>query len=61
MATARIEKEWFRCARCGHKLGKMVGRWNDQRAMPAIETKCHSCGEINYMMIGGQKSEAKIG
>ncbi len=55
MATARLdEARWFRCAQCGHKLGKAVGQWNDMRAMPAIETKCHSCGTINYIMIGGQ-------
>lgn len=50
--TARIDNEWFRCPRCGHRLGKMVGR----RAMPAIEIKCHSCGEKSYLMIGGQNN-----
>lgn len=54
--TARIDNEWFRCPRCGHKLGKMVGRWNDRRAMPAIEIKCHSCGEKSYLMIRGQNN-----
>lgn len=53
MATARRDKEWFRCNQCGHKLGKMVGVWSDRQAMPAIEIKCSSCGELNYLMVGG--------
>ena len=56
MATAKLDKErWFRCATCGHKLGKAVGTWNERLAMPALEIKCHSCKTINYLMIGGQK------
>ena len=55
--TARRDKEWFRCSGGGHKLGKMVGVWSDRQAMPAIEVKCHSCGSLNYIMIGGQKNE----
>lgn len=58
MATARIDKEWFRCAKCGHKLGRMAGAWNERRAMPAIEIKCSSCGMLNYIMIGGQNVSA---
>lgn len=54
---ARRDKEWMRCGKCGHKLGKMVGTWPIVQAMPAIEIKCHSCGSLNYIMIGGQKDE----
>lgn len=57
MARARIEDGWVRCAKCGHKLGKMVGVWNDKFYMPALEIKCHSCKEINHVMIGGQGSD----
>lgn len=58
MATARRDKEgWFRCAECGHKIGRAVGSWSDRQAMPAIEIKCHSCKTINYIMIGGEKNE----
>lgn len=57
MATARRDKEWFRCDRCGHKLGRAVGIWSDRQAMPAIEVKCHSCGTLNYIMVGGRKDE----
>ena len=51
------ENKWIRCGKCGHKLGKAVGLWNDRMAMPAIETKCHSCKSLNYIMIGGQGNE----
>lgn len=55
MPTARIDKDrWFRCGQCGHKLGRMVGVWNTRQSMPAIEIKCHSCKQINYIMIGKQ-------
>ena len=56
MATARIdESNWFRCAQCGHKLGRIAGAWDKSiKAFPAIETKCHSCGQINYLLVGGQ-------
>ena len=53
MANARIDKEWFRCARCGHKLARMVGKWDmTQKMLPAVEIKCSSCKEINYLMVG---------
>lgn len=55
MATARRDSEkWFRCDKCGHKLGRAVGSWDNRQAMPAIEIKCHSCGTLNYIMIGRQ-------
>ena len=56
MATARIDKDrWFRCAQCGHKLGRIAGAWDESiKAFPAIEVKCHSCKTINYLMVGGQ-------
>ena len=61
MATARIDKEhWARWARCGHKLARMVGNFpQGHHAMPAVEIKCHSCKEINYIMIGVAKTEDK--
>jgi len=59
MATARRDGEWARCQKCGHKLGRFVGVWPDRQAMPAIEIKCHSCGELNYIMVGGKKSGRK--
>ena len=61
MATARIDKDggWFKCAKCGHKLGRMVGVWTAYAIMPAIEVKCSSCKEINYIMIGGQNNGNK--
>ena len=57
MPTAKRDKEWFKCAQCGHKLGRMVGVWHSQQAMPAIEVKCHSCKTINYLLVGGQKNK----
>lgn len=58
MATARRDKEgWIRCERCGHKLAKVVGVWEGRNAFPALETKCHSCGTLNYIYIGGQKND----
>ena len=59
--VARRDKEWIRCGKCGHKLGKMVGVWSDRQIMPAIETKCHSCGAINYIMVGKGKQEVSNG
>lgn len=59
MATARRDKEWFRCSECGHRLGKMVGVWSEGQAMPALEIKCHSCKTLNYILIGGQKNESE--
>lgn len=54
MPTARIDRnKWIRCGQCGHKLGKAVGVWPEIQAMPAIETKCHVCKTINYIMVGG--------
>lgn len=37
---------WLRCANCGHKLGRVIGR---SRYDPdfILEIKCHSCKEIN--------------
>lgn len=57
MATARRDGEWARCQKCGHKLGRLVGAWSEKQAMPAIEIKCHSCGTLNYIMVGGRKDE----
>ena len=50
--NARIDSGWFRCGKCGHKLGRAIGVWNSRRAMPAIEIKCKSCKELNYIMVG---------
>lgn len=53
--VTRIDKDkWIRCRKCGHKLGKAVGKWNKHNSFPAIEIKCHSCKELNYIMIGGR-------
>ena len=59
MANAKREGDWLRCAQCGHKLGRIVGRWESTNAFPAIEVKCHSCGKLNYIMIGGQKKSER--
>lgn len=53
----KIDGEWIRCAKCGHKLGKIIGEWADDCGLPAIEHKCHSCGTLNYIMVG--KKEVK--
>lgn len=59
--TARLSNDgWFRCAKCGHKLGRTVGAWDDSRRFfPAIEIKCHSCKSINYLNVG-MRSEATV-
>lgn len=58
--TARIDRDkWIRCGKCGHKLGKAVGEWSTRSSFPAIEIKCHSCKELNYIMIGGQGNESQ--
>ena len=57
MPNAKIENEWFRCAVCGHKLGRMTGAWGERKAFPAIEIKCSSCKELNYIMVGKAKVE----
>lgn len=60
--TARFNKDdgWFRCAKCGHKLGRAAGKWDDGRGFfPAIEIKCHSCKSINYLNVG-MRSEAAV-
>lgn len=62
MATARRDNQgWFRCQDCGHKLGRMVGVWSNMQAMPAVEIKCHSCGTLNYIMVGGSKNDKRSG
>lgn len=57
--TARLGKDgWFRCAKCGHKLGRTAGAWDDSRRFfPAIEIKCHSCKSINYLNVGMRSEE----
>lgn len=59
MATAKRDREWFRCSECGHRLGKAVGVWPDAQAMPALEVKCHSCKALNYIMVGGRAKNAE--
>lgn len=56
MANAKLDADrWFRCAKCGHKLGRIAGSWDEGKKMfPAIEIKCHSCKTINYLLVGGQ-------
>jgi len=57
--TARRDGEWIRCGKCGHKLGRIAGTWPEFQAMPALEVKCHSCKETNYIMVGNKGKEAK--
>lgn len=59
MATARIDGNWFRCSKCGHKIGRKVGVWPEFQALPALEIKCKSCKTINYIMIGGKNNDKK--
>ena len=41
----RIENEWVRCGKCGHKLFKMT---DPNKIMPDnIQIKCHSCKVLN--------------
>lgn len=61
MAVARIDKDWIRCGECGHKLGRIKGNWSDVQAFPAIETKCHACKSIVYIMVGGQGKDERAG
>ena len=51
------EANWIRCGRCGHKLGRAIGVWSSRKALPAMEIKCKSCKELNYVMIGAAKDE----
>ena len=52
MVTARRDKEWFRCEKCGHKLGRAVEEQSDSKRIVAIvEIKCHSCKTINRLEI----------
>ena len=58
--TAKLDKDkWFRCGKCGHKLGRACGDFGTIRMMPAIEIKCHSCKEINYLMVGKKQNQEK--
>lgn len=59
--NARIGSDgWIRCAACGHKLGKIAGEWTVRQSFPAIEIKCHSCKELNYIFVGGQKGSERV-
>lgn len=40
------EKNWIKCGKCGHKLGRVIGAGYCDPA-PIVEIKCHSCKEIN--------------
>lgn len=42
---ALIKDGWIVCAKCGHKLGRMVC----EKSPTGIEIKCHSCKEINLV------------
>ena len=57
--VARSDGEWIRCGKCGHKLGRAVGEWSPRNSFPALEIKCHSCKELNYVMIGGGRNEGR--
>ena len=51
------EANWIRCGRCGHKLGRAIGVWSSRKALPAMEIKCKSCKELNYVMIGAGRDD----
>lgn len=59
MPNAKIDNEWCRCAKCGHKLGKRIGDWGERSALPALEIKCPSCKELNYILMGKGRQSAK--
>ncbi len=60
MNIAKVDKDkWIRCAECRHKLGKAIGVWPVEQAMPAIEVKCGVCKKINYIMLGGTEDGRK--
>lgn len=40
---------WVRCRKCGHKLFKVVQKGKEPDGK--IEIKCHSCKEINPIII----------
>ena len=60
MISAKIDKYWVRCSKCGHKLFKintempMFEILNDLDRLQ-IEIKCHSCKTINR--VGGENDE----
>lgn len=57
MPNAKLDKEWIRCAKCGHKLGKRIGDWGERSALPALEIKCGSCKTLNYIMVGMPRND----
>ena len=52
MPNAKIDNEWIRCWKCGHKLGKRLGDWNERNSFPLIEVKCNSCKSLNLIPCG---------
>lgn len=42
---ALIKDGWVVCSKCGHKLGRVVGKTTPT----GLEIKCHSCKEINLV------------
>lgn len=53
------EEYWVRCKRCGHKLFKIVDRLENVKG--CLEIKCHSCKELNLIVIDftkGDKNES---
>jgi len=42
MKKIKIEDNWARCGKCGHKLFRIV-----EGEVGSIEVKCHSCKEVN--------------
>lgn len=43
------EEYWVRCKNCGHKLFRVIDRSKDVKA--CLEIKCHSCKELNLVVI----------
>lgn len=50
---AFIKDGWVVCYKCGHKLGRVVGK-----KPTGIEIKCHSCKELN--VVSSKKDKVKI-
>lgn len=42
---AMLNDGWVVCAKCGHKLGRVIG----SQSPKGLEIKCHSCKELNIV------------
>lgn len=48
---------WILCAKCGHKLARVVGGDKPTQHPAAIELKCQCCKTLN--IYGGKKNESR--